>query len=166
LAITPIVLASGPKLIEDQLLNAGLVTRSFTNAYTSPAVIAPGMRVRVDMPVAMQSFEGYFEVRSFALVRSIATLSNGRSIPVEIEIPEMTGSSPSSKPDKTDVIPLMLNVVPEASVTVPSDPQLSGAVIEISSTGALRVMSEGRGLYDRTFDALTTFRVARDKELQ
>jgi hypothetical protein len=166
LAIVPIALACGLKLMKNRLFHAALVVQEFSNANTSPPVVSPGTRVCVDLPVSMQSFRGYNEVESFSLSSSVASLSNGGRIPIELGSPEMIGDNPDQKPGVTDIIPAMLNVGPRASVTVPSDPQLSGAIVDMSASGTLRIMLQNRVMSPRSFEASATFRVARDKEVQ
>lgn len=166
LAIVPVALAFGVKLREDTFLNTPYVVRAFSNSNTSPQVASPGTKVWLDIPVSMQSFYGYYEVNAISISNSYANLSNGSRIPVELGKPEIWKKE--NKPNATDFITVMENVVLRAAFAVPADPQLKGALIAFSASGNLSIIPQGRGttMYPRPFQTSTTFRVARDNEVQ
>jgi hypothetical protein len=137
-----------------------------SNENTSPHVVSPGTRVKVEIPVSMQSFFGYHEVSRFSLDGSQALLPDGSREPIELGDPGM--SSGGRKPGKTDLIPLMEMVEPRASVTVPADPRLRGAIIGISVSGTLDLIPEGsrQVSMSKDYQAAATFRVAREAEVE
>jgi len=166
LALPPVVATVAISIREDALFQARPILQVLENENTRPRVVRRGEKAGVRIPVTMQSFFGYHESETFSLTSSVARLPDGNRIPVTLGNPTMAPGG--RKPGKTDVIPLMEDVTPMAEFTIPDDPKLSGAVIEVAASGILRILPAEHpdAFTRRAYTASTTFRVATDKEVQ
>jgi len=166
LGLPPVVITSAISIKEDNLFQASLILQGLENANTHPGVVARGKRVGVTIPVTMQSFFGYHESESFALQSSVALLPDGSRVPIKLDNPTMGAGG--RKPGKTDLIPLMEDVKPRATFTIPDDPQLEGAIIEVVTSGTLNILPQSHpdAFASQDYTSSTTFRVATDKEAQ
>ena len=164
LALIPIVFAVGVWMKKDSLFHAAPILESFKNVNTSPEVVRPGENVRVTIPVSIQSFFSYYESKQFNIIKSVAYIDDGQQLPVELIAPSM--GSGGSVPGKTDFIPVMENLEPKVSFTIPNDPQFDGAIIEFICSGTLETISSNRNFVDQDYNATTSFRLARAKEME
>lgn len=164
LAVPPVVITVGACFMKDTLLHTSGISLALRNENTRPAVVRKGANVTVVIPTTLQSFFGYHESNSLKVNRAIATYPSGDQIPVTLIGVHIDDGG--RKPGKTDIIPLMENVILRLQFTVPDDAKLGGAVIDLAVTGSLRLIPSGsktptaRG----DFDTTARFRVARDKE--
>ena len=166
LGLPPVVITSAISIKKDGLFQAGLILQGLENENTRPGVVSRGKEVGVTIPVAMQSFFGYHQSVSFALRSSVALLPDGSRVPVKLDNPAMGVGG--RKPGSTDVIPLMEDVKPKATFTIPDDPRLDGAIIKVATSGTLNILPQSHpdAFSSEDYTASTRFRVATEKEVQ
>jgi hypothetical protein len=164
LAVPPIVITVGACLMEDRLLRSSAISQALCNENTRPAVVRKGTEAKVLMPTTLQSRFGYHKCSSFKMKRVIATLPSGEQVPVALANARFDDGG--RMPDKTDFIPSVRNVELRLQFTVPDDPKLCGALIDLGVGGSLSLIpSHSKVPTDRgDFDTMARFRVARNQE--
>jgi hypothetical protein len=166
LALVPVLATCTVMIKESTLLQASPVLQSMANENTTPAVVSPGEEVSIGFPLQVRSNRSYYEEAVLNIEKALAQTVDGQTIPVVFTAPKTSGGG--SKPGKTDFIPVWENVKIHATMKIPDDPKLSGAIIQLSSSGSALILPEGspNTLSRINFTSAATFRVAREKEQQ
>jgi len=164
LAVPPIVITVGTCFKEDSLFQSSVISQTLRNENTRPPVVRKGKTVVVLIPITLQSRFGYHLCNTFQVERVMATLPSGDQVPITLAHARLNDGG--RKPDKTDIIPLMENVNLRLQFTVPDDPKLCGAVIDLAVSGSLNLIPSGskEPIVSGNFDTTARFRVARDQE--
>jgi hypothetical protein len=164
LAVPPVVITVGACIKEDSLFQSFGISQALRNENTRPPVVRKGTTVEVLIPITLQSRFGYHLCNSFEVKRVMATLPSGAQVPLTLADAHLNDGG--RKPDKTDFIPVMENVTLRLQFTVPDDPKLCGAVIDLAVSGSLNLIPSGSKEPTGSGHFYTTarFRVARDQE--
>ena len=166
LALPPVLATCTVMIKKSSLLQASPILQSMANENTTPAVVGSGEEVSIGFPLQVRSNRSYYEDAVLNIDKAIAQTVDGQTIPVTFTAPQTSGGG--DKPGKTDIIPVWENVKIHATMKIPDDPKLSGAIIQLSSSGSALILPEGspNTLSHINFTSAATFRVARDKEQQ
>ncbi|MCD4779836.1 MAG: hypothetical protein K8S27_04720 [Candidatus Omnitrophica bacterium] len=164
LAVPPIIITVGACFMKGSLFQSSEISHALQNENTRPPVVRKGAMVTVLIPTTLQSFFAYHKCDSFKIEHAMAALPSGERIPVTLA--DARFNDGGRKPGSTDFIPLMENVKLRLQFTLPDDPELYGAVIDLGVSGSLNLIpSSSKEPTDReNFDMTARFRVARDQE--
>ncbi|MFH0783664.1 MAG: hypothetical protein V2B20_17155 [Pseudomonadota bacterium] len=165
LLVVPVIAISvGACFMKGRLLRSSSISQALCNENTRPPAVRKGSMVEVAIPITLQSFFGYHDSHSLKVGRVVATLPSGEQVPLTLTDARLRDGG--RKPGKTDFIPVMENVKLRLQFTVPDDPRLCGALIDLAVSGSLGLIPSGskQPVGRGNFDTTARFRVARDQE--
>jgi len=165
LALPLIAISIGAYLMTDGLLQTSRISVALGNDNTRPALVGKGDDVTIVVPISIDPSFSYSGLEYVSITRATATRPSGEQVPVNIISGDMTVEGRKSATFRIERA--KDDVKLHVELSVPNDPSLSGALIELAFAGSLNLIAKDtkQSKARRYFTKSSRFRVARQKEL-
>jgi hypothetical protein len=165
LAIPLMAISVGAYLMTEGLLRTSKISAALGNDNTRPSLVGKGDDVTIVVPISIDPSFTYSGLDHVSVARATATRPSGEQLAVNITSGNLAEEGRESVNFHIERVKDDVKLLVELSV--PNDPGLSAAIIELAFTGSLNLIAKDteKSKARRYFTKSSRFRIARQKEL-